>query len=327
MINYCIIGGGWRAEFYVRIAKILPETFCVKAVYIRNPQTASEFGNKYKVNIVDSLEDILKIDCDFFVNCINKEDISDLSFQLCRLGYAVLQETPASISGNRVTKIKSDYKLQIAEQFHLKPMYQAIKGIIEEGIIGEVNHMEISVAHEYHAMSLIRFFMNVETPGCIYAKEFHPTVLHTHFRQGELPKKELTNSRHQLAVFEWDQKSAIYHFDYEQYFSPIRSDRLLIRGTRGEIDNNTVRYFNENNQFVQNEIVQHKSGNLDGFFHGAITFCNKVYYRSPFGEARLSDEETAIATVLLKMAHYVKTGEEFYSFESGMKDVTCMRLS
>ena len=68
-------------------------------------------------------------------------------------------------------------------------------------------------------------------------------------------------------------------------------------------------------------IVQHKSGNLDGYFNGAITFCNKVYYISPFAKARLSDEETAIATVLLKMSDYIKTGEEFYSFESAIKDV------
>lgn len=326
MITYCVIGAGWRSEFYLRIAKLLPELFCVKAVCVRNSETASAFREKYDVAILNSLDDVLKVDCDFFVNCINKEDISDLSFDLCSRGYAVLQETPAVLPKKQISDFKN-FKLQVAEQFHLKPMYQAIKEILDEGIIGEVNHMEISVAHEYHAMSLIRFLMNVDVPACIYAKEFHPTVLHTHFRQGELPKKELTNSRHQLAVFEWDQKSAIYNFDYEQYFSPIRSDRLLLRGTRGEIDNNAVRYFNENHQFVQNEIVQHKSGNLDGFVNGTITFCNRIYYQSPFGDARLSDEETAIATVLLKMAHYLKTGEEFYSFESGMKDVTCMRLS
>lgn len=326
MITYCVLGAGWRAEFYLRIARLLPQLFCVKAVYVRNPKTASEFRAKYDVAILNSLDDVLKVECDFFVNCINKADISDLSFCLCGKGYAVLQETPAIFPKQEFSDFKH-LKLQVAEQFHLKPMYQAIKGIIDDGVIGEVNHMEISVAHEYHAMSLIRFFMNVDVPTCVYTKEFHPSILHTHFRQGELSNKEFTNSRHQLAVFEWDNKSAIYNFDYEQYFSPIRSDRLLIRGTRGEIENNTVRYFNEANQFVQNEIVQHKSGNLDGFFHSTITFCNRIYYQSPFADARLSDEETAIATALLKMDRYLKTGKEFYSFESAVKDATCMKLS
>lgn len=319
MINYCIIGGGWRAEFYIRIAKILPKTFCVKAVCIRNPQTAERIRNQYGVNVVGSIDEVLKYDCDFFVNCINKEDISNLSFELCKSGYAVLQETPAY----PVSEDISDYKLQIAEQFHLKPMYQAIKSILNDRIIGEVNHIEISVAHEYHAMSLIRFFMDTDMPKCIYSKGFTNSVLHTHFRQGELEDKEITESKHQIAIFDCDGKSAVYNFDYEQYFSPIRADRLLIRGTRGEIENNIVRYFNDKNQYCVNSIVQHKSGNLDGYFNGAITFCNKVYYKSPFSDARLSDEETAIATVLLKMDKYLKTGEEFYSFESAVKDVIC----
>ena len=319
MINYCVIGGGWRSEFYLRIAKFIPEIFSVKGVCIRNTETAERFKKTYDVKIVDSINDILKIDCDFFVNCINKEDISNLSFELCGLGYAVLQETPAA----PISKEKTGYKLQVAEQFHLKPLYQAIKGIIKDGIIGEVNHIEISVAHEYHAMSLIRFFMDVDNPQCIYSKKLIHPVLHTHFRQGELDEKEIADSKHQIAVFDCDGKSAIYNFDYEQYFSPIRADRLLIRGTRGEIENNTVRYFNAENQYCESVIVQHKSGNLDGYFNGTITFCNKVYYQSPFADARLSDEETAVATTLLKMDKYLKTGEEFYSFESAVKDVVC----
>lgn len=319
MINYCVIGGGWRSEFYLRIAKCLPEIFAVKGICVRNPKRAKEISEKYGINTVDSIDDILKIDCDFFVNCINKDDISKLSFELCNLGYAVLQETPA----DSVLKEKSSYKLQVAEQFHLKPMYQAIKGIINDGIIGEVNHIEISVAHEYHAMSLIRFFTGVDMPQCVYSTELNTAVLHTHFRQGELAEKEIADSKHQIAVFDCNGKSAIYNFDYEQYFSPIRSDRLLIRGTRGEIENNAVRYFNDKNQYVEGLINQHKSGNLDGFFNGTITFCGKVYYESPFADARLSDEETAIATGLLKMDKYMKTGEEFYSYESAVKDVVC----
>lgn len=322
MINYCVIGGGWRAEFYIRIAKLLPEIFSVNALCVRNPQRAEQIRQQYNVNVVQSLDEVLKIDCDFFVNCINKEDISDLSSLLCSKGYAVLQETPCMPTNKNM----QGYKLQVAEQFHLKPMYQAIKGIINDKVIGEVNHIEISVAHEYHAMSLIRFFMDEDKPKCVYKKEMKNSVLHTHFRQGEIDQKEICDSKHQLAIFDLGGKSAIYNFDYEQYFSPIRADRLLIRGTRGEIENNIVRYFNEDNQYCENTIVQHKSGNLDGFFNGAITFLGKVYYKSPFQDARLSDEETAIATALLKMDNYLKTGEEFYSFESGIKDVVCGNL-
>ena len=40
MINFVIIGAGWRSEFYLRIAKALPEVFNVSAIYIRNKESA-----------------------------------------------------------------------------------------------------------------------------------------------------------------------------------------------------------------------------------------------------------------------------------------------
>ena len=62
MIRYGIIGAGWRSEFYLRIATLVPETFTVSGIYIRNPQKRAEFSKKYNVNIFDNLEDLLATD-------------------------------------------------------------------------------------------------------------------------------------------------------------------------------------------------------------------------------------------------------------------------
>ena len=75
-ITYSVIGGGWRAEFYLRIAALIPDRFKVACIYIRNPQTADIISAKYDVNVVRSLEELKKIPCDFFVNCIDKNNIS-----------------------------------------------------------------------------------------------------------------------------------------------------------------------------------------------------------------------------------------------------------
>ena len=200
-------------------------------------------------------------------------------------------------------------------------MYQAIKQIIENGVIGNVNYINVSAAHEYHAMSLIRFFLNSDNAKLINQSEFFSPILHTNFRNGELEDKIYHNSYHSVKIFDFDGKIAVYDFDSEQYFSPIRTDHLLIRGDRGEIENDTVRYFNRDNLFSKSKIVQHKSGNLDGLYNGSITFEDKVLYTSPFGTARLTDEETAIATALVNMDTYLKTGKEFYSFKNAIKDV------
>ena len=38
MIKFGIIGAGWRSEFYLRIAMLVPEIFSVSGIYIRNPE-------------------------------------------------------------------------------------------------------------------------------------------------------------------------------------------------------------------------------------------------------------------------------------------------
>ena len=323
-ITYSIIGGGWRAEFYLRIAALIPEYFSVSCICVRNKECAKEISKKFDVTVVDTIDKLKEIPCDFIVNCINKDDISKLSLSLAAEGYAVLAETPACTSDeqakNLIKIFNPKYKIQIAEQFHLKPMYQTIKKIIENGVIGNVNYINISVAHEYHAMSLIRFFLDSDNGKLISQTEFNSPILHTNFRNGEVDNKTYQDSRHTIKIFDFEGKTAVYDFDAEQYFSPIRTDHLLIRGTRGEIENDTVRYFNQDNRFVESRIVQHKSGNLDGFYNGKITFENQVLYTSPFSIARLSDEETAIATVLVKMNEYLKTGKEFYSLKSALND-------
>jgi len=51
MIKYAIIGAGWRSEFYLKIAALLPNEFSVSGIYIRNSEKQKEFAKKYNVKI------------------------------------------------------------------------------------------------------------------------------------------------------------------------------------------------------------------------------------------------------------------------------------
>ena len=43
MIKYGIIGAGWRSEFYLRIASLIPEKFSVSGIYVRNSEKKKNF--------------------------------------------------------------------------------------------------------------------------------------------------------------------------------------------------------------------------------------------------------------------------------------------
>jgi len=118
MVNFGIIGAGWRSEFYLRIANLVPEKFSVCGIYIRNPEKRKEFSEKYSVNIFDNLDDLLATEFDFIVSCVSKENILTTAEMLSQKGIYVLTETP-------ITDNITGEKVQVAEQFHLMPRNQA----------------------------------------------------------------------------------------------------------------------------------------------------------------------------------------------------------
>ena len=164
MIKYGIVGAGWRSEFYLRIANLLPDTFKVSGIYIRNPEKQVEFAEKYNVKIVTSLDELLNTDFDFIVSCVNKAGICDTVRELANKNIPVLTETPIGTSiaeiDNFLAEIKPEWRVQVAEQFHFMPRNAAIKRVIESGILGEITQVQLSCCHDYHAASLIRFFLN-----------------------------------------------------------------------------------------------------------------------------------------------------------------------
>ena len=114
---------------------------------------------------------------------------------------------------------------------------------------------------------------------------------------------------------------AIYFINKnEQYFSPIRKDHILIRGTKGEIENTQVRYLNSDDKPVCSDIKTVMSGLLDGFYIDKITFEDKTLFEFCFKEARLSEEEMAITQCLIDMSNYIKTGKELYTYEKAYED-------
>jgi hypothetical protein len=115
----------------------------------------------------------------------------------------------------------------------------------------------------------------------------------------------------------------VFDFTGSQYFSWIRSPRLLVRGERGEINGTTFRFLGDYRTPVTLELKRvdaGQDGNLEGYYHKGIMAGSDWVYRNPFAPGRLSDEEIAVATCLQKMAEYVEGGPPFYSLADASQD-------
>jgi hypothetical protein len=126
-----------------------------------------------------------------------------------------------------------------------------------------------------------------------------------------------------IATLEFEGRSAVFDFTEDQYFSWIRSNRVLVRGERGEIHDTTVRWLRDDESPAVAEITRHETGrdgNLEGLRSTGLTLAGEWVARNEFPGAHLSDDELAVASCLSRMSAYLGGGPAFCDLADGVHD-------
>lgn len=339
--HFIIIGSGWRSLYYVRIAKAMPDILRLDAMYCRTQEKADKMAEEFSIHTTTSIEECVGYKPDFAVVAVNKTSICDVSIEWMDRGITVLSETPAALDMDSLKKLyryhmsddKTDKKQIVAEQYREYPYNKARINLVNSGVLGDISCLNISIAHEYHGFSLIRAYLGIKpdenytVSGKIY--EFPTTQTLTRydkFTDGRIaPKKRC------VAVFEFESgKVAWYDFDSEQYRSPIRKNMIKVQGVRGELINNELYYLDENNvgrkETIVTDINKVMTGNGNPNLAQVneikkIAFGDKILYEPVWGLRGLSEDETAIATLMCKTAEYSR-GQALppYSLENALAD-------
>jgi hypothetical protein len=328
-VSFAIIGSGWRAEFFLRIAELLPERFRVTDMVIRDPEKAASFEKRWGVRThthVDSLMD--GADYSFVVVSVPRQVAPELILQLTERGIPVLCETPPAENLESLAELHRNLpegaRVQVAEQYLFQPSHAARLYLAGSGRLGRVTQAQISAAHDYHGISLMRHFLAVGFEEAeIQAFSFTSPLMNGPGRGGDPLKPEIVSSEQTIAHFHYEGKLGVYDFTGAQYFSWVRSPRILIRGELGEIHNLQVRYLEDYLTPVDAELKRTQTGidgNLEGHFLRHITLGGERVYRNPFIPGRLSDDEIAVATCLEKMGAYAAGGADFYPLSEASQD-------
>ncbi|QSO47403.1 Gfo/Idh/MocA family protein [Alicyclobacillus mengziensis] len=329
MISFAIVGSGWRSEFFLRIAEQLPQMFQVSGMVVRNEEKGRAFERSWGVSTYRSVQDLIDhVNASFVVVSVPREVAPEITIQLAQNGLPVLCETPPAkdlhdlIELNRL--LQPDWKIQIAEQYMFQPNHAARLNLVTSGVLGTIQQAQISIAHDYHGMSLIRKFLNLKyEDASIRAFVHEAPIVQSPDRNGPPTVSTIQNSKQMIATLHFGEKLAIYDFTDEQYFSWVRSPRMLIRGERGEMNNFDVKYLLDTGTAVADRIHRRDAGhdgNLEGFYLKGIWLGARLLYENEFTPGRLSDDEIAVATCLKKMDAYSKGGPSFYSVAEASQD-------
>jgi len=329
-IRFAIVGAGWRSEFFIRIAKALPERFEVSAVLVRDASKADAFSKRLGVPTTQSLDRIISDKSNsFVVLSVPTLAYTSLISELADNRVPVLCETPAARDVNDMEQIygwikSKNLRLQIAEQYHLRPMHAARISTVESGLIGAVSQVQISVAHGCHGMSLMRKYLGIGfEEASISARRFESEIVGGPGRKGPPVTQTMEKTTKEIAQLDFGSKLGLFDFSGAQYFSYIRGTRVLIQGTQGEICNDEIRYLKDYRTPISAKFTRHAAGendNLEGCYFKGIQMGENWVYKNPFIPAALSDDEIAIASCMEKMNIYVQGGPDVYSYANACQD-------
>ena len=328
-IRFAIIGGGWRAEFFLRVARACPERFQVTGVVTRKPERLQRLRALFGVEVYDSAEALLRALRPLFVITSVPRAVNPAMIRLALAReLPVLSETPPAGTVEELHAladlVQRGAPVQVAEQYPLQPLHAARLALAHSGKLGTVSQAQVSVAHGYHGLALIRRFLGV---GCedadIWGRSFVSKLVRGPNRAGPPAREEVGDSNQSFGTFDFGGKLGIFDFTGDQYFSFIRGPRLLVRGERGEIVNEEAVWLKDFLTPVRVPFRRHEAGpngNLEGHFLKGIQAGEDWLYRNPLAPAALTDDETAIGDCLLRMAAFARGGAPFYSLAEGCQD-------
>ncbi|TWP54245.1 gfo/Idh/MocA family oxidoreductase [Lentzea tibetensis] len=325
MTDFGIIGRGWRADFYLELARVLPDRFRVVGVVTRDAARGDEITARWGVPTYRTAAELVAAAPAFVVTSVPRDANPGVIEELVAHGMPVLSETPpaADVPGLFALwdSVGASGLVQVAEQYPLQPLHSVRRDLAR--LIGTATSASVSSTHDYHAVALLRSWLDVGfTPATVVAQRFTESLLRGPDRSG-WPEPELVTAHRTVATLSFGDRVGSYDFTDGQWWHPLRSHRHVLRGTHGEIVDDEVVRMADARTPVRSRIERRQTGigsNLEGFALDALTVDGAVVWRNPYFPARLSDEEIAIARCLDLMAAWVDGGPPLYPLAEACQD-------
>jgi predicted dehydrogenase len=305
--TFGIVGSGWRSMFFLRLARVLPERLRPVGVVTRTPERAELISAEQSVPAFLTIDDLLARERpDYIIVSTTWPATPVVTRDLVARGVRVLAETPPAPDLDGLRALWSDVGgrglVQVAEQYLLMPGHAARLAVLRAGAIGAVTPVQISSTHLYHAVSLFRGLLGVGwEPTEVDARAFVAPLANP-LRAGRWSGDDTAEpTRTTLATIDFgDGRCALYDFTDNQWWNPLRTRRIVIRGSRGEIVDDDVLRLVDPRTPVRSRLDRRETGrdlNLEGRDLHHISLDGEVVYRNPYVGSGLSEDDIAVAAI------------------------------
>jgi predicted dehydrogenase len=323
MSTFGLIGSGFRAQAFLKVADELGTVRCAGAV-VRTPRSLD-------VPAFTSLDECLReVHVDFVLIATPRSVTPQYIADAVDRGLPVLAETPPAADLPELRTLWSAVGdsglVQVAEQYPMMPTHAARAAVVAAGVIGRPTQVQVSSTQQYHAVALIRFLLAAARgPVSVRATRFTAPLVHPLSRGGWTNDEEVHPTTTTIATLDFgDGRSGVYDFTDQQTRNLLRFRRLTVRGTAGELHNDEVVRMTDQRTLVRTPLVRRQTGydlDLIGYDTEHISLGSEVLYRNPYPGRRWMDDEIALATLLERMANWVRgEGPAPYPLAEGVQD-------
>jgi predicted dehydrogenase len=321
--TFALIGSGWRAMMFLKVARELGTVRC-RGVVVRTTRHLD-------VPTFTSLDACLQeLSVDFVLTATPRHVTPRVIAEAVNRGIPVLAETPPApdLDGLRAlwSAVGDSGLVQVAEQYPMMPSHAARAALVAAGTIGTPTQVQVSSTQQYHAVALIRGLLTAgRGPATVRATRFTAPLVNPLSRTGWTDDAEAHPTTTTIATLDFgDGRSGVYDFTEQQTRNQLRFRRLTVRGSAGELHNDEVVRMTGPRTLVRTPLVRRQTGydlDLIGYDTEHISLGSEVLYRNPYRGRRWMDDEIAMATLLERMANWVRgEGPEPYALAEGAQD-------
>lgn len=329
--RYALVGSGWRSSVYLRLAYVLPELFEVTGVVARRAESGERVEQEFGVPTFRTVEELLAHRRpEFVVLSVPWPLTPELTRTLVRADVPVLAETPPApdLDGMRAlwSDVGSSGLVQVAEQYALMPLHAARLALTRAGVIGTPGSVHVSSTHLYHVVALMRSFLGAGIgPTTVASQAFSAPLVDPITPAGWTHDLTPKPARTILSTVDFgDDRMGLYDFTDNQWWNPVRPDHLTVRGSIGELHDETVVRMVDETTPVTSRIERAVTGigmNYEGTDLTHLSFEGRVVFRNAYEGGRLSDDDIGTAELLSRTGAWSRgEGPAPYPLAEGMHD-------
>jgi predicted dehydrogenase len=237
-VRVAIIGTAKRSDYlYGPILKSLDRDVNLVSVWGRSLDSARRLGESLEVPYYTDLEHLVRETApQIGIVSVAYNANGEVGLMAVEAGLNVLLETPIAHKLSEADAIitaaqERGLAIEVAEQFHRRPLEQVKLSLIQSGLFGQV-HSSFSdfAGHGYHGVSVMRSYLGFNSRPIQVTGSVHDYPLTAHWsRLGNSHGERTETQEHGMIEFESGQLG-IFHWTDVGYDSPLRwwrSSRFL----------------------------------------------------------------------------------------------------